>query len=221
MNDYMLVYGGIFFVTKELNDLHVFDMRKEKWVCLFEELNSPAKSTMQAPGSALRKAQAKAGFGTTDSPRKAGDHSKTAASLKPGATRKSLNTSQSKRKPKPKLGGVGSIQADERVIELESPTSVTMRNSFLIKNADPSFEKSYALIRKRALERERTGMPANDYDEALTKTCGKRPPARDGHTGAIVGECMFVFGGDRHCMPFNDFHMLDIKSEFSLKSYLF
>jgi len=36
------------------------------------------------------------------------------------------------------------MQIDERVIKLESPTSITMRNSFLIKNADPSFEKCYA-----------------------------------------------------------------------------
>lgn len=43
---YMIVYGGIHFVTRELNDLHVFDMKKEKWLCLFEELNSPAKSSM-------------------------------------------------------------------------------------------------------------------------------------------------------------------------------
>jgi hypothetical protein len=52
----MIIYGGIFFVTRELNDLHVFDMKKEKWLCLFEELNSPAKLSMQPPGSGLRKA---------------------------------------------------------------------------------------------------------------------------------------------------------------------
>jgi hypothetical protein len=54
-----------------------------------------------------------------------------------------------------------------------------------------------------------------------TKTNGKRPPARDGHTGIIVGTNFFVFGGDRHHMPFNDFHMLDLKSEFENKNYLF
>lgn len=52
----MVIYGGIHFVTRELNDLHVFDMKKEKWLCLFEELNSPAKTSMQPPGSGLRKA---------------------------------------------------------------------------------------------------------------------------------------------------------------------
>lgn len=60
-----------------------------------------------------------------------------------------LSTQKGKRKPKPKIttGVVG--QVDDQVIELESPTSVTMRSSYLIKHADPSFEKSYALIKKR------------------------------------------------------------------------
>jgi len=57
-------------------------------------------------------------------------------------------------------------------------------------------------------------------DASLTKTSGKRPPARDGHTGIIYGDSFFVFGGDRHCMPFNDFHMLDLKSEFNDKAHI-
>ena len=35
--DYMLVFGGILEVTKELNDLWVFDLRSKKWVALFED----------------------------------------------------------------------------------------------------------------------------------------------------------------------------------------
>lgn len=132
-----------------------------------------------------------------------------------------LSTQKGKRKPKPKISTGVTGPVDDRIIDLESPTSVTMRNSYLIKNADPSFEKSYALIKKKALERERSGLPQNEYDERLTKTMGKRPPARDGHTGTLIGDCFFVFGGDRHCMPFNDFHMLDIKSEFASKHYIF
>ena len=41
-DQFMIIYGGIHFVTRELNDMHVLDMKKEKWVCLLEELNSPA-----------------------------------------------------------------------------------------------------------------------------------------------------------------------------------
>ena len=39
----MVIYGGIYEVTKELNDMHVFDIVNERWLCLFEEINSPIK----------------------------------------------------------------------------------------------------------------------------------------------------------------------------------
>ena len=53
-----------------------------------------------------------------------------------------------------------------------------------------------------------------------TKTSGHRPPARDGHTGLVIGSVLFVFGGDRHHMPFNDLHILDLLSEFEDKSLI-
>ena len=141
--------------------------------------------------------------------------------MAPGRARQTgMSATKNKKKPKPKIQTGVTGPVDDRVIDLESPTSVTMRNSYLIKNADPTFERSYQLIKKKALERERQGLPQNDYDESLTKTQGKRPPARDGHTGVIIGDCMFFFGGDRHCMPFNDFHLLDIRGEFKSKQYL-
>ena len=165
---YMIIYGGIFFVTRELNDLHIFDMQKEKWMCLFEELNSPAKQIMQQPGSGLRKAQTKIG---SDSPRKIDTLDRKQPGFAASRTNNArMGMSTQKRKPKPKIQTGVTGPVDERVIDLESPTSVTMRNSYLIKNADPSFEKSYALIKKRVAEREKQGLPQNDFDEQLTKT---------------------------------------------------
>ena len=32
---------------------------------------------------------------------------------------------------------------------LSSPTSVSMKNSFIIQNADPSFDQYYSLMKKR------------------------------------------------------------------------
>ncbi len=53
------------------------------------------------------------------------------------------------------------------------------------------------------------------------KTRGKRPAARDGHTGIVFGNYFIVFGGDRHHMPFNDTFILDLKKETVSKSFLF
>ena len=49
------------------------------------------------------------------------------------------------------------------------------------------------------------------------KVHGRRPAARDGHTGTIVGDKLIVFGGDRHHMPFNDTSIIDIRSEIEAK----
>ena len=35
---YMIIYGGIHDVCKELNDMHLFDMVEDRWLCLFDEL---------------------------------------------------------------------------------------------------------------------------------------------------------------------------------------
>jgi len=92
-----------------------------------------------------------------------------------------------------------------------------MKNSFLIKNEHPSFEKCYNQIKRRTAEK--TGQL--DIDLHMTKQAGRRPPARDGHTGVVLGSSFFVFGGDRHHMPFNDFYMLDLKKEIENKSFMF
>ena len=50
------------------------------------------------------------------------------------------------------------------------------------------------------------------------KVAGKRPAARDGHSGVMFGDMFIVFGGDRHHMPFNDLFMLDMRTEFLTKA---
>ena len=40
---YMVIFGGIAEVTKELNDMYLFDFNEEKWICLFRPLPSPQK----------------------------------------------------------------------------------------------------------------------------------------------------------------------------------
>ena len=56
-------------------------------------------------------------------------------------------------------------------------------------------------------------MGAGDHSMMSLKAKGKRPAARDGHTGIVFGPYFLVFGGDRHHMPFNDTFILDLKSE--------
>lgn len=45
----MILFGGIYEVTKELNDFSIFDFRSNKWITLFEETNSPRRSPNESP----------------------------------------------------------------------------------------------------------------------------------------------------------------------------
>ena len=52
--DLMLIFGGIYEVTKELNDLMAFDFSTNHWITLFEELgpasNSPTRTANKSLG---------------------------------------------------------------------------------------------------------------------------------------------------------------------------
>jgi hypothetical protein len=39
----LVIFGGIWEITKELNDFHLYDLKLNKWITLFEESVSPKK----------------------------------------------------------------------------------------------------------------------------------------------------------------------------------
>lgn len=39
--DFLVVFGGIWDVTKELNDLHIYSFSQNKWTTVFNSANSP------------------------------------------------------------------------------------------------------------------------------------------------------------------------------------
>jgi|Transcript_28820 hypothetical protein len=39
------------------------------------------------------------------------------------------------------------------------------------------------------------------------------PHARDGHSAVVIRNFMYIFGGDRHQMPFNDLYCYAIQEE--------
>lgn len=82
-------------------------------------------------------------------------------------------------------------------------------------------------MKKRKLHQGNSFINNNNYSSLSVlstdygKQRGKRPAARDGHTGIIFGNYYVIFGGDRHHMPFNDTFILDLKAEVTSKSFLF
>ncbi len=94
--------------------------------------------------------------------------------------------------------------------ELLTPTSVSMKNSFIVKNSDDSF-----LAYGKAMDRrnKKAGDTVNFTEKGTKSTLvkGNKPTPRDGHSAVVDSRgFMFIFGGDRHHMPFNDLYMLNL-----------
>ena len=101
-----------------------------------------------------------------------------------------------------------------------------MANTFIIQNADESFDAYWALMKKKKVtggtthlqEGHSATMGGNYHSPGAEHESnhfgfveGIQPTARDGHTAEISDKgCMFVFGGDRHHMPFNDLYMMKL-----------
>lgn len=49
------------------------------------------------------------------------------------------------------------------------------------------------------------------YDESRRFIIGKKPCARDGQSVSMLNGKMYIFGGDRHLMAFNDLYQFDLE----------
>jgi hypothetical protein len=217
-NGKMYIFGGILELTKELNQLLVYDFATKSFSSLGgnssneeAQYNSQAKMREEDVHSPTRKnhAMKQNTFGT--SPNRNG-RMMSPSKLRRGAP----NKSPCKKKD------VDSKTRKET--GLASPTSISMQNSFIIKNADDSFDAYYMQMKKRKnghlhildpVATMTSSQPGNISPHAKESHFGVvqgiHPAARDGHSANITeGGLMFVFGGDRHHMPFNDLYLLKL-----------
>jgi len=65
--DYLVIFGGIWDVTKELNDLHLYSFSQNRWITVIEPANSPARSPAKH-GLLQGQNSLNPGFGARDSP---------------------------------------------------------------------------------------------------------------------------------------------------------
>jgi hypothetical protein len=99
---------------------------------------------------------------------------------------------------------------------LTSPTSLSMKNSFLIKNSGKGFDTYFGHHKRRKMGASHSPDISNLSPTIAprdSKVSGVKPRPRDGHSALMWGHQMIIFGGDRHHMPFNDLFSLDIKAE--------
>jgi hypothetical protein len=110
---------------------------------------------------------------------------------------------------------------------LLTPTSIQLKNAFIIKNADASFDQYFNMMKKRKsphaspskltgtgnlhfAPQASSGAQGGDQSSVRVRICpGRQPAGRDGHSAYMHNGMWLIFGGDRHHMPFNDAYVLD------------
>lgn len=197
----MFIFGGILELTKELNDMAVFDFGRMAFVQGQEQadlMNSPDRRAPIQQDS----------YANESSP------TRTNKGASPGR-RKTMGASPTLRSPlKRRLGSPDKVKregGESKRDGLGTPTSVTMMNTFIIKNADQSFDQYHQQMKKRKQfgNFEQNAMQNNEKKFGLIR--GVKPTARDGHIAVVDSKgYMYVFGGDRHLMPFNDLYMIKL-----------
>ena len=216
----MYVFGGILELTKELNELLVFDFdTKEFRVMGGSSNNEDALKEMSNVKTREEDHSPTLKRGMNNKQSTYGSPSKGGKSPQKNMLRKTATKSPMKKKEE--------THHDKKESGLASPTSISMQNSFIIKNADDSFDAYYKQMKTRKMGglgmtgldpiTMHSSMPGAGNSSPGVKEShfgvvpGIQPAARDGHTTDISESgCMFVFGGDRHHMPFNDLYMLKL-----------
>lgn len=159
----MVLFAGIHEVTKELDDMATYNFKTKKWTHLFGEDNS--KKEEQQPATAAQSASSPMKRSTTmgkasPSPNRV-DEAQSPLKMKSTVSqRKSLNNPSDQqqltavkkksstvkadmpRKRSPKKTKDAELGETDVLVD---PTSITLLNSFLIKNAGPSFDNFHKM----------------------------------------------------------------------------
>jgi hypothetical protein len=219
----MYIFGGMVELTKELNDLAIFDLDTKKFIqadpCPFGE--EVVAEQQEASPSPVKRGQTLAGndmsptmkrgmtFTATGSPSPNSKKRAAATTLMHNIMQPNHCTPPPRKK---KIAITAQNEGmDEKHDGLSSPISIEMKQSFIISNADDSFDAYYQSMRKRG----KLGMTTTDPGMSAKQTkfgmVSGKPAARDGHSANVDKRgCMYVFGGDRHQMPFNDLYMIKL-----------
>ena len=143
-NNKMYIFGGIYELTKELNDMVVYDFaakRFQKGEEPPEHFDSPEKRNAMTQQETFNDQSA-----SPTRTNKYGSPTRKGRTMNGGSPMRSPTKRNRATSPN-KKGKEG--KTDEENDGLSSPISYTMQNTFIIKNADSSFDTYYQAMRKR------------------------------------------------------------------------
>lgn len=197
----LYVFGGQLEGGAETNELWRLDMPSGTWTRVhdFHRIDDPLET--DSPGSAL-KGRWKAKNKTMRATLKLGSSFRKPPAASPApkpamsktvtsSMGKSASTRTIKKKKQWELPPFEEKKVGETKKDPESPVSMMMSNSIVLK-----------CYSKKPLKDIYSGPEMRSKGDIA----GRVPHARDGHAAVIFGKKMVVFGGDRRKLSFGDIH---------------
>ena len=218
----IILFGGIVDITKEINEIEQFDLSSKKWATIDDKSELHKYANITSPLRIKDKMNETA-------PVKH-DHELTTMSIKRETANKSMKKLHSKerltdpdendrnfhllkeipkynkKKGKSKQKG---DDYDQMRNEINTPITGNLRNTFVIKNHNEKFDQYYSQMKRKKGDTMKHGSAFSGLFNQCIKPCD-RPTARDGHSCNVYKNRLYVFGGDRHHMPYNDTYTLDL-----------
>ena len=217
----MILFGGIIEITKEINEIDMFDLNEKKWSTIDDKSDQHKYSTLTSPSKIKDKMNETAPV-RSDSAMKniTMKRDKANQSMKKIHSKASLiepdekdpNFHLLKSIPKQKKKHTEKNKGDDfeqARNEIQTPITDQLRNTFVIKNQNEGFDKYYTQMKKRKGDSMKNKSNFMGMFNQCLKPCD-RPTARDGHSCDVYKDRVYIFGGDRHHMPYNDTYSLDL-----------
>lgn len=222
----MILFGGIVDITKEINEIEQFDYSSRKWSAVddksemhkYGSIPSPARREKLNETSQTKENNELEAITTKrEIANKSAKKTHSKASLIESDEKdknfhllKDIPKKYKKRSTrKTKKEDVNSARN-----EVNTPITGNLKNTFLIKNHNEGFDSYHSHMKKKNRDTfKNSSMFAGLFNQCL-KPCD-RPTARDGHSCNfyIKTNRIYVFGGDRHHMPYNDIFCLELSSD--------
>jgi hypothetical protein len=222
----MILFGGIVDITKEINEIHQFDFGSKKWTSIDDKSEAHKHSTVPSPLKNEKMNETAPIRGdpndltTHTLKREAGNKSMKKLHKKTDLTQsdeKDPNYHLLKVLPKfnKKKDNLKNKRDDYDLMrhEINTPTTGNLRNTFVIKNHNEKFDQYYQQMKKKrhdTLKNSKDLHALSSIFNQCLRPCD-RPTARDGHSLSIYKNRLYVFGGDRHHMPYNDTFSIELE----------
>lgn len=198
--NFMYIFGGSLGHLQETNEMQQFDCKTEKWDVIHPAEQMKSEEERQSPITALkikkiREEAKRRQRGEITSPKAFGGIIKLQSTLGLSDGMKTMRqmneTTKSVKGKNKKFAFKSAILGNKKspIIfdDLSSPIVMMMKNSIVMKATLSDKKKA-------------------DAERIIHKMVGKFPSGRDGHTGQILNDTLYVFGGDRNQMAYNDIY---------------